>query len=179
MMTYGERRIIPFPEMTKVEDPILLHEPFSTDALQWLRTRVGLQARKGERLIYVARRSSLVGRHHGGILENEDFCRFLELHGFETVDFGSGEMTISEQIALLDGAKLVMSAHGANLTNIAFAQEGISVIELLPYYWTYFSHMQISLAASLNYFGIVCHCINSDRQIVVNIETLPWHCKKL
>jgi hypothetical protein len=38
--------------------------------------------------------------------------------------------------------------------------------------------MQIALAASLNYFGIVCHCIDSDRQIVVNIETLTLALQK-
>jgi hypothetical protein len=177
-MTYGERRIIPLHEMTKVENPTLLYEPFSTDALAWLRHRVGLRARKGNRLIYVARRSILSGRGHGGIIEDEDFLRFLASHRFETIDFGSGDIGISQQIAMLDGAKIVMAAHGANFTNLVFAQEGVGVIELLPYYWAYFSTMQIALAARLNYFGIICNNVDRDFRITVNMETLSLALKK-
>jgi Glycosyltransferase 61 len=170
--TSGDRQIIPFPEMTKVENPTLLHEPFSTDALSWLRDRVGPRARKGKRLIYVARRTLLSGRRHGGVVEDEFFLRFLLLHGFETIDFGSGELSVAEQIVMLDGAKVVMAAHGANLTNIAFAKEGVSVIELLPYYWTYFSVMQIALAVSVTYFGIICQNMTDDMQMLVDPDTL-------
>jgi hypothetical protein len=171
-MTFGHRRIVPISDMRKVEDPVLMYEPFSSDAMQWLRAQVGLVARKGTRRIYIARRSSIVGRHHGGILDSAEFDRFLASYGFETIDFGSGEISICQQIAMLDGAAIVLSAHGANLTNIAFAEEGMPVVEILPHYWCFCSHMQIALAASLPYFGVVCHEIDSNQQMVVDLASL-------
>jgi hypothetical protein len=167
--TFGARTILPCPNMTRIEDPHLLFEPFAPDGLAWLRDRVGLRARRGERRIYVNRRG---GWRDGGIADEGDFARFLERHHFETIDFGTGEVPISTQIAMLDGARVVLSAHGAGLTNIAFAEEGISVIEILPYYWSCFTHMQLALAASLNYFGLVCMAVDDQKRMVIDTSLL-------
>jgi hypothetical protein len=169
---FGDRLLRPCPDMTRLDDPELLFEPFTPQGLAWVRGRVGLRARRGHRLIYVARRSSMVGRHHGGVQETTEFLNFLERHRFETVDFGSGEIPVAEQIAMLDGARVIMSAHGAGLTNIAFAESGISVIELLPIFWTCFTHMQIALATSLNYFGIICSEVDDSRKMMLDLELL-------
>jgi len=173
-MTASMRRITPLNDMVKVEDPILVHEPFSCEALDWLRSQVGLRARKGNRLIYISRLSTLTGRRDGTIAETEEFNRFLREFNFETIDFGAGEKSVAEQIAMLDGAKVVLSVHGANLTNMAYAESGISVIEMLPYSWSYFSNMQIALAVPLNYFGIVCHQMTEHRQWLVNVDVLRF-----
>jgi hypothetical protein len=164
-LTYGARCIVPTPDIFRVDNPIVRYEPFGNDNVRWLRERISHRARRSERKIYVARRSTMVGRHHGSIQEDADFLAFLEKHGFETVDFGTGEIPVTQQIEMLDGARVIMSAHGANLTNIAYADAGVSVIEMLPYFWTYFSHMHIATAAGLNYFGLVCHDINAERRL--------------
>ncbi len=172
MRCYHRRRVRPLPDMAKVADPVLMYEPFTAQALGWLRRQSGLHARRGARRIFVTRRCSLVGRHHGGIRPDEAFEALLRGYGFESVDFGAGEIPVAEQVALLDGAGLVMSAHGANLTNIAFVESGTAVVELLPYYWCYFSHMQIALAAGLRYFGVVCQHVNENREMVPDLGLL-------
>ncbi len=171
-MSYGARRIASVPDGTKLRDPYLMRDPFCQNAMAWLRGSIGVRARRGSRLVYIARRSSLVGRHLGSIEENPEFLAFLALHNFETIDFGAGDMSVAAQIALIDGARLVLSAHGANLTNIAFAEAGMGVIEIVPSYWCYYSHVQIALAAGLTYTGMVCHELNEQGRLVVNLDTL-------
>lgn len=171
-LTFAERRILPTPDIFRVTDPVLRYEPFGNENVRWLREAVNTRARRGERRIYVARRSTMVGRAHGSILEDADFQNFLERHGFETVDFGSGEIPVSAQIEMLSGARVVLSAHGANLTNIAYAEEGVSVIEVLPFYWAYFSHMHIAAAAGLNYFGLLCNEIDAERRLKPDLGQL-------
>ena len=166
------RHVAETPEIVRVNDPVLRYEPFSNENVRWLREKVQKRARRGERRIYVARRSTMVGRSHGSLLEDADFMHFLERNGFETIDFGSGEIPVSEQIEMLNGARVVLSAHGANLTNIAYAEEGVSVIEVLPFYWAYFSHMHIAAAAGLNYFGLLATEIDAERRLKPDMDLL-------
>lgn len=48
--------------------------------------------------------------------------------GFETVD--PAAMPFSEQIRTFAGARIIVGVHGAGLTNLIFARQGITVIEL-------------------------------------------------
>ncbi len=171
-LTFGHRLVLPLPDGVRVADPLLVYEPVSAEAVRWLRKRTGLRAERGARLIYVARRSSQSGRVGGCIEETPAFLAFLQENGFETVDFGEGGVSVPDQVAMLEGARVVLSAHGANLTNIAYLAEGASVIEVMPYYWTYFSHMQISSAAGLHHFAVVCQEVNAGQNMVARVDTL-------
>jgi capsular polysaccharide biosynthesis protein len=149
-----------------------IYEPVTVQGIQWLRKRTGLRAHRGNRLIYVERRSSQTGRVGGCIEETDSFQEFIRKNGFERVDFGVGDTPLVDQVAMLDGARVILSAHGANLTNITYVAEGVSVIEVMPYYWTYFSHMQIASAVGLNYFGIVSHLVNEDQNCTLRMDVL-------
>jgi hypothetical protein len=168
----GERKLLPVGSPVRVKDPIIIQEPFCIEAMQWLRERVGLHARRGTRKIYITRHLSLSKRRHGQIDESEDFLRFLKDRNFEFVDFGAGEMSVANQISLLDGAGIVLGGHGANLTNLAYADPDICLVEMLPYYWSQCSYMQIAAVASLNYFGVICHEIDEDKRIIVDLDSL-------
>lgn len=170
--TLGERRIRLAPALIKVEDPILLNEPVTDPSLGWLRQVAGLCAQKGERRIYISRRVSLVGRNHGGLQETDEFLRFLDHHSFETIDFGAGEIPIAEQIAMLSGARLVLSAHGANLTNIVFAEAGIGVIEIFPWYWPFPSHMELALRLGHPHVGLLCRHVDEAQTLRVDLAAL-------
>ncbi len=170
--TFGRRSIVPIPDGARVRDPVLIYEPVRAAAIRWLGQATGLRAGRGSRLIHIARRSSQTGRVGGCLEETPAFLEFLRAHGFETIDFGVGNLAIADQLALLAGARVVLSAHGANLTNIAYLEPGASVIEVLPYYWTYFSHMQVAAAVGLRYFGVVCHEVNAQQNIVPDIGGL-------
>jgi capsular polysaccharide biosynthesis protein len=140
--------------------------------IHWLRNRTGLRAERGNRLIHITRRSSQTGRVGGCIEETPEFLAFLTRHGFESVDFGEGDVSVSDQVARLAGARVILSAHGANLTNIAYVAEGVSVIEVMPYFWTYFSHMQVSCAAGLNHHAVICHDVTEGQNMVAKVGTL-------
>jgi len=171
-MTLGQRLVLPLSDGARVQDPWLIYEPVTQAGIQWLRKRTGLRAERGNRLIHIARRSSQTGRVGGCIDETPAFLEFLQRHGFETVDFGEGGVSVPDQVAMLSGARVILSAHGANLTNLAYVAEGVSVIEVMPYFWTYFSHIQVSCAAGLNHFSVVCHEITEGQNMVPNVETL-------
>ena len=154
--TYGERRVIPLPAVFRVRNPRLSYEPISQESIDWLRANVGLRARKGQRKIYIRRGPSLVGRKGGDLVETPEFLAFLERHGFEVISFGGGELSIADQVALLDGARVVLSPHGASLTNIVYLDPGVSVIELFARHWCHHSHMQLSMHVGLNHTSVLC-----------------------
>jgi hypothetical protein len=154
--TYGERRVLPLPIVFRVKNPRLSYEPISQEGIDWLRSRVGLRARKGERRIYIRRGPSLVGRKGGDLVETPAFLSFLERNGFEVISFGGGELSIADQVRLLDGARVVLSPHGASLTNIVYLDPGVSVIELFARHWCHHSHMQLSMHVGLNHTSVLC-----------------------
>jgi hypothetical protein len=171
-MTFGHRRVLPLPDGARVVDPKLIYEPVRAEGVRWLRERTGLRAGRGNRLIHIARRSSQTGRVGGCIEETPEFAAFLREHGFETIDFGEGGLLIAQQVAMLEGARVILSAHGANLTNLAYVAEGVSVVEVMPHYWTYFSHMQVACAVGLNHFGVVVHEVNDAQNMVARVGAL-------
>ena len=171
MQVGGGRLFYPIDYTVRVIDPLLVQEPFSREGMEWLRKTTGLRASKGNRRIYITRKSTMVGREHGTILETEEFLHFLEANQFETIDFGTGDVTIEEQIRKVDGAGIVLSAHGANLTNIVYLDSGVAVIELFPNYWTQSSYMEIAAVTSLQYYGIVCSTDERGR-VLINVDVL-------
>ena len=154
--TYGERRVIPLPLVFRVKNPRLSYEPICQGGIDWLRSNVGLRARSGERKIYIRRGPSLVGRRGGDLVETPEFLGFIERHGFEVISFGRGELSIADQVKLLDGARVVLSAHGASLTNIVYLDPGVSVIELFARHWCHHSHMQLSMHVGLHHTAVLC-----------------------
>jgi len=62
------------------------------------------------------------------ILNEESIINLLITHGFEIAD--PGQLSISEQINLMDDARIVVATHGAALANLLFASEKCSVIEI-------------------------------------------------
>jgi hypothetical protein len=170
--TFGSRRLKIIKPTTRVDNPIIVTEPFSADGLSWLKATIGITAKRGNKRIYISRASSSSGRKGGNVIEGDEFNSFLSENGFERINFGSGDIPVSNQIEMLDGAGVILSAHGANLTNIAFLQPGVKIIELIPHYWPYFSTLQIAAASALSYFGIVSHNIDDNLNIIPNIETI-------
>jgi capsular polysaccharide biosynthesis protein len=175
----GHRRVVPMTMVLRVKNPQLVYDPVSRDGLKWLQDSVGKRARKGERRIFVDRAAppaDLKGtnalRKGGNIAKDAAFRAFLEKHRFEIVNFGSGDVPVNDQIAMIDGARVIMSAHGANLTNIVYAEPGVSVIEVLPIHWTYHSHMQIALGVDLNYVGVIGAHTNAEHDMIADTKLL-------
>jgi hypothetical protein len=98
----------------------------SPAALLWLRQRF-LSNRNTER--HKARRLYVTRRDTSRTASNESqLLEYLKSEGFEVIC--AGELSFEQQIAAFSEVEIVVAPHGAALTNIIFAPEGTSVIEL-------------------------------------------------
>lgn len=74
--------------------------------------------------VYLYRGNQKVRR----LIQEEDLVKILRGRGFKVVD--PQKLRLVEQIQILKQARIVVSIHGAALTNIIFCEKGSSVIEL-------------------------------------------------
>lgn len=116
----------------RVRDPMLAHDIMGEGNVDWLRHTLPFNATPGNRRIYLRRstRGTRTGAG-GGIHETPEFLDLLARHQFETVDFGEGDYTILEQVALLDKAGIILAPHGAALSNLTYLNAPLGIIELI------------------------------------------------
>jgi capsular polysaccharide biosynthesis protein len=87
------------------------------------------------------------------ILNESAIIKILESNGFLIAD--PGTLSIREQIALIQQAKIVISAHGAALSNLLFSPDNLTVIELFsPDYFRTDCFYTLSSIMKLNYWYI-------------------------
>jgi capsular polysaccharide biosynthesis protein len=105
---------------------------FTREAIDYLRATVlaRLEAqsplRPAGRKIYISRRDSTSRR----ILNEAEIETRLQALGFECLCLGG--MPVLEQLRAFAEARVVVAAHGASLTNIAFSSAGSSMVEIFP-----------------------------------------------
>jgi len=88
------------------------------------------------------------------ILNESTIISILKNNGFEIAD--PGNFSIYEQIDLMQQAKIVISAHGAALSNLIFSQDNTTVIELFsPDYFRTDCYYTLSSIMKLNYWYII------------------------
>jgi capsular polysaccharide biosynthesis protein len=142
--------------LTLVGNPHSAH--FNPEHLRALKTRIvehcagpGPQAER----VYITRRGEPLRR-----VENEnEVIQTLEEFDFEIVDPGS--MSFADQVRLFSGCRVLVSVHGAGLTNCMFMPEGARVLEL---YRTFLSeddgmnacYWRLSTASGLDYYYQLC-----------------------
>jgi hypothetical protein len=115
--------------------------------------------------IYVSR-----SRQKTRKLSNEkEVISLLKQFGFETVYFE--DMTFEEQVSTVKGAKVLVSGHGANLTNTMFMQEGAGVLELIRKDKPNFCYWALANVARLKYNYQLCDVEKGDN-LVVDIDKL-------
>jgi len=128
----GGRKVCPLKGPVVVRNPRLSCTTMSQDAVRWLRHSTKITTSAGPRRLYLRRSgSSKRWPPGGGLAESADFLDFLTRNGFETVDFGSAERSIEEQVQMLDGAAVILAPHGAALTNLAYLAAPLTVIEVM------------------------------------------------
>jgi len=88
-------------------------------------------------------------------------------------------LALSEQIKLLSNAKIIISSHGAGLTNINFMKKKSHVIELTPILSDFdnfrFPFWRMANLLELNYFCLFCDRTNFktdeyESDILVNLK---------
>ena len=97
--------------------------------LLWLRGKMNI-ARPQAAGVLLVRRESGQASHRRQIAAGPEFLDLLARYGFETVDFGSGEHTIEQQVEMLSGAEVVLAPHGAGLTNLTYLNAPLTLIEV-------------------------------------------------
>jgi hypothetical protein len=157
----------------RICDPILAWDTVSEEGIHWLRKASRISARPGERRIY-ARRAARGTRSAGGggLSESLGFTALLREFKFETVDFGNGEHDVAEQIAMLDEAGVILSPHSAGLTNLAYLNPPLIVIEVTSPMTPRACFMHISSILGFDYHGIYSNNFTSGNDIVVDVDEL-------
>jgi hypothetical protein len=131
-LAMGARRAIPVRTPLRVTDPICVHDRLCSDGILYLREATGLRAASGTRRLYF-RRAGRGTRNQagGGIAETPEFLSLLQHHKFETIEFGAGASSVTEQVRMLNGAGMILAPHGAALTNTAYLTPPATIIEVM------------------------------------------------
>ena len=95
---------------------------------EFVRERVPLPyERVPGRYLYITRGAS---KHNRAIVNEAEVIAALEGRGFQPIN--PGALPVDEELRTFAEADLVVSAHGAALTNVVFMNPGSRVIELFP-----------------------------------------------
>lgn len=155
----------------RVRNPILAECVQSRDSLLWLREKMKFSAPPGKRRLLV-NRSQPKPRVGDNIAQTPEFLELMARYGFETVDFGSGEKTIEEQVEMLSGAEIVLASHGAGLTNLAYLNPPLTVVEVFSAGVLSASFLQIAMHLGLRYYGMIEENVAANGNILVDVEEL-------
>jgi len=168
-----DRVLLPLDQAIRVRNPRLAHGMMSLDGVGWLRRTVQAKARNGARRIYVHRPGSMTRKPPGGaIVEATDFLGLLDEFGFERIDFGTGEHPVEAQISMLEGAGIILAAHGAGLTNLVYLNPPLTIIEVFGPQTLFAGFLHIADSLSFDYHGVMFETIDEENNIIVD-------CKKL
>lgn len=112
------------------------------------------------------------------LIQEEDLVKILRGRGFKIVD--PQKLRLVEQIQILKQARIVVSIHGAALTNIVFCEKGSSVIELRSIHNSPEHYSSIARAYELNFDTVSLpparikkkrHCANRE-DLLITAESL-------
>lgn len=116
-----------FRRSVKDEDGFYCH--VSPASCRWLAEKIisnlpaDIKAKPTPTHIYVSRRNTLVRK----VINEQEVIQELEKLGF--VDYVTEDLSFAEQVHLFANAKMIISPHGAGLTNIIFSKK-LKLIEL-------------------------------------------------
>ncbi len=110
--------------------------------------------------------------------EAPDFRSFLIDHEFETVEFG-GDLSVEQQIRLLDGAGVILASHGAALTNLLYLNAPLLVIEVVGARTARANFIHLANFLGFHYWGVFSHSYDDANNIVVDVEQLREAMKEI
>jgi capsular polysaccharide biosynthesis protein len=166
----GGSSVIPIDGPIRVRDPAIADGWQSYESLLWLRKVMNISSNPGRNRYYIRRGDSR--RLGSNIADTAEFNNFIKRHNFIAVDFGAGEVPINEQIDMLRDAAVILSPHGAGLTNLAYLNPPLTVIECFSRRVISASFLQISLNLGFKYFGIISEQEDSDSCMIMQPEIL-------
>ncbi len=96
--------------------------------------------------------------HIRTIANNDEVINLLEQHEFQCID--PSELSVEQQMRLLVEAKIVVSVHGAALTNIVYCTPETTVLELMPEAYTNNCYRHLAHVCQLRYDRFVCKSVH-------------------
>jgi hypothetical protein len=167
----GHRALFPTSHAVRVFNPVIVQAHQSAEGISWLRGLFETNAEPGGRKYYV-RRNPAKARLGSNIAESAAFLQMLNAYDFTIIDFGNGENSIQDQIHMLDGASVILTAHGAGLTNLTYLRPPIRVLEVFGPAVLSTSFMRISTVLGFDHHVIISNDLNEDGDIVVDCEQI-------
>ncbi len=154
-------------------DPIIFFDHQSDDGVDFVRSRASKLADLGNEVVLVDRKAAISRKWSGSIAETEDFHEFLKKHNVRRTEFGAGELTVSEQIGRMNGAKTIISAHGAAMTNIIYLRPSVNIIELVTPEWSdRIVFETICKNIGLNYHRVLCSQSDGNGNMIADTHEL-------
>jgi len=141
----------------------------------WIRKKADdLGGKAGRNRLYVSRKKTRQRK-----IQNEaGFEGFLAGMGFRTVI--TEELSVPEQIRLFRDAEVVVSAHGAGLTNLIYCKTGAAILELMPENgWKPPHFANLCKSAELRHSIIHCGGKFDDEEFVVDFMRVSDALKEL
>ncbi|MDY7003542.1 MAG: tetratricopeptide repeat protein, partial [Cyanobacteriota bacterium] len=135
--------------------------------------KISSSSRKQQR-IYISRKLALFRR----IVNEDRVVSLLEKFGFVAVTLES--MSIEEQALVMAGARVIVTPHGAGLTNLIFCNPGTKVIEIFSPQYINPGYSKVCSLYSLPHYHLICEDYKDDSSvehpwgpdIVVNLDRL-------
>jgi capsular polysaccharide biosynthesis protein len=126
---------------------------------------------KASKKVFIDRSDSQY--NHCKLINNQDIIEYLKLKGFES--YQVSKLDFFEQIYLFENADIIISPHGAALTNIIFSKPNLQLVELIPNNHDSVKCQRISKILNFNYKRINLKQMDSsdvDGDIRVEISEL-------
>jgi len=111
-----------------------------------LYTKRKIQPVNGFERIYISRADAAFRK----VLNETDVIRVLSAYGFKSVKLEY--LTVYEQAKIFSSAKMIVSPHGAGLTNLLFCQSGTKVVELFSPHYSATCYFTLSNQMGLDYY---------------------------
>ena len=166
------KKLITYSSPVKVCNPLLsTHSAIATpiQAANWVSNKIQLGTSTEGRQdchYYITRTGTRK------VDENSIFNSLLDKYSFKRVDFGLGDLSVDEQIAMLRGARLIVAPHGAGLTNLIYLSESVKLIELHGSNYCSSAFMQLCSSKNIKYSGLICSQFLIDGSMVVDCDQL-------
>lgn len=116
---------------------------------------------KASKKIFIDRTDSVY--KHCKLINNQEVIEYLEKKGFKS--YQTSKLDFFEQIYLFENADIIISPHGAALTNIIFSKPGMTLFELIPQ-----NHGSVKCERISNFLKFNYTRINLDPVVTDNSE---------
>ena len=162
-------------------DPVILFGFPNPAGFDFVRSRVGRLAKPGNEVVLIERsgpttRINAAGKplsNAGRFAETPAWKKLLKRYNVRRTNFGGGELTVSEQIARLDGAHIVIASHGAAMANFLFLDPPAKVIEIVePQMFSRDGFVMISNHNGLPHRKLLCDRSDREGRMLVDVGAL-------